>query len=319
MRTVVSFPPHTLARHTVGSYNRVWFYCALPMAGAGICLYGLRAVLILALTTVAAVVAEWMANKVMSRPATCGDMHAVLIGFLVGLTLSPAVPWWVAVVASMTAVVLGKMLFGGLGFFPFHPVLVGWVVAYLSWPELMTTYIAPAPGALWPAAETAELPLALVRIDPSEVYTYGFKALFFGVYPGPIGASSALAIIIGGAALWIRGYLKWEIMAGFLIALAATSQIYAFINPDLYAPFWWHLFVGSALMTAFFLAPEPTTSPVTCRGMFLFGLGAGIITYMVRVYGIHPDGAFYGVLIFNALTPLLDSFRSKPLGRMSLG
>lgn len=315
MKLVVSFSPHSLSRHTIGSFNLTWLLCALPAAVAGVVLYGLRAVLILALTTVTAMVTEKIAFKALGRQSNLKDLHAVLIGFFLGLTLSPATPWWTAIIAAVVAVALGKMIFGGLGFYPFSPVLVGWVVTYLSFPDLIATYIEPQPGVLWPALTKAATPLMAIKADPAEMYTYTFGTLFFGGYAGPIGASSALAILIGGLVLWARGYLKPHITLGFLVGLAAMSITYAAVNPDLYAPCWWQLLTGTALLTAFLLAPEPTTSPVTPWGMILFGLGAGITTYFIRVYNVHPDGAFYGVLVFNALTPILDRIKTAPFGR----
>ncbi len=318
MKLTVSFSPHALARHTISSYNTTWLIAAAPAAVAGIYFYGLRAAVILALTTLSALLTEALAKKIMNKPASLEDRHAALIGFLVGLTLSPAVPWWLALIAAATAVAMGKMFFGGLGFYPFHPVLVGWVVCYLSWPDLMGTYITPQPGAFWPGIDEAQLPLMLIKMDPSEVYTYGFWTLFLGAYPGPIGATSALAVIVGGLFLFIRGYLPPLIPVGMLLGVFITALIYSALDPDLYAPAWWHLFTGTLMLSAVLLAPEPTTSPMTTWGLFLFGLGAGLTTIMIRVYGPHPDGAFFGVLAFNALTPILDRIKPKPLGRISL-
>ncbi len=317
MRLVVSFSPHTLSRHTIGSYNLTWMACAAPAAVAGFVLYGFRAIVILALTTLTAMVTEAICFKIMGREVNLKDGHAALIGFFMGLTLSPATPWWVAMIASIVAITLGKMIFGGLGYYPFHPVLVGWVVCYLSFPDLMTAFIEPQPGRMWPELTEAATPLMLIKADPSEVYAYGFGELFFGNYPGPIGASSGLAILIGGLVLFARGYLKPHITVGFFIGLAVMAAVYTAVDPDLYPPWWWHLLTGYAMLTAFFLAPEPTTSPVTPWGMLLFGLGAGLTCFFIRTYGPHPDGAFYGVLVFNALTPILDRIKTTPFGRTS--
>lgn len=316
MRLTVSFSPHTLSRHTLGSYHLTWLACALPAALAGVILYGFRAVLILALTTITAVIAEELSFRVLGRDHDLRDGHAALVGFLFGLTLSPVTPFWVAIIGAVVAVVLGKMLFGGLGYYPFNPVLVGWVVCYMSFPDLMATYIEPAPGTAWPAAEEALTPIMAFQADPSELYTWSAGQLFMGGYAGPIGASSALALIIGGLVLLARGYLKPHITIGFLAGLVIMSLIYSGIDPDLYAPWWWQILVGQALLAAIFLAPEPTTSPVTPWGMLLFGLGAGLTCFFIRTYGSHPDGALYGVLFFNALTPILDRIKSAPFGRV---
>ena len=316
MKLVVSFSPHSLCRHTISSSNMTWILCGLPAALAGVYLYGVMALLTITLSILAAAVAEFVCFKILGKETNLHDNHAVLIGFFLGLTLSPATPWWVTVIAGFSAVVLGKMLFGGFGYFPFNSVIVGWVVCYLSFPELMTTYIEPQPGSLWPAINPAETPILLFRGDPSEVYAFAWYQLFLGNYPGPIGASSALAIIIGGLFLFARGYLKPGITIGYLVGLGGMAAIFHAIDPDIYAAWWWHLLVGQAMLAAFFLATEPTTSPVTNPGMLLFGLGAGMTAYFITAFGSPPDGALYGVLFFNAITPILDRLKPKPYGRV---
>jgi len=317
MKLVVSFPPHALASHTLRSFHLTWLLAGLPAAAAGVYLYGARALVVLALTTLTAVAVEALVQKLTGRQVTVGDGQAALIGFLLGLTLSPATPWWVALVAATVAVVMGKMIFGGLGFYPFHPVLVAWVVCYLSWPELVAASFEPQPGVWWPELTEAARPYLLIRQDPSEILAFGCWSRFLGGYPGPIGGSSGLAVVIGAVWLFFRGYLPPALPLAFLAAVGVTAHIYHLAEPDLFAPFWWHCLSGTLLLAALILAPEPTTSPVTTPALILFGLGAGLCTVIMRIHGVRPEAAFYGILIFNALTPILDRIRPKPFGQQT--
>ncbi len=316
MKMIVSFPPHDLAGHTLRSYNLTWLAAALPAAAAGVCFYGWGALFILVLTTLTAVVVEALVSRIGGMGKTIGDAHAALLGLLMGLTLSPTVPWWLAMIAAAVTVVLGKMLFGGNGFYPFHPVLVGWVVAYLSWPELMTAYVLPNPDSFGGELSEAVRPYLLIRQDPSEILAFEFWSRFTGgAYAGPIGASSGLAVLIGALWLFARGYLAPCIPLAILAAAGVTAELYHLANPDIFAPWWLHLTSGTVLLAACLLAPEPTTSPVTRPGMILFGLGIGLGLMIFRVHGTRPEAAFYAILIFNALTPILDRIRTRPYGR----
>ncbi len=313
MRLVVSFPPHAVCGQTVRCFNTDWLLAALPAALAGVYFYGLRAALVLAITTATAMVTEAICQKVAGDPVDLGDRHAALLGLLLGLTLSPFTPWWMAVIGAMAAVGVGKAIFGGVGFYPFHPVLVAYLVLYLSWPELLTGYAEPQPFTLWPEFNQVKSPLMLIKDDVAEIGNFEFWKLFTGNFAGPIG-TSAPALILGGLLLLKQGILKWRITLGMFLGLALMAVIYHAINPDQYPAWWWHVFAGSFGMTAVLLGPEPTTTPVTNWGMILFGLGAGLTCFFIRTYAPHPDGAFYGVMVFNAATPILDRIKPKALG-----
>lgn len=319
MKLVVSFPPHGQATHTLRCYHLTWLVAALVPALAGLCFYGTSALAVLVLTVLTSVLTEVVCDRIAGRATTVGDGHAALMGLLFGLTLSPAVPWWLAIVGSMVMIVMGKAMFGGLGFYAFHPVLVAWVVCYLSWPELMTTYVLPNPGDL-SGGEIKEAirPYLAIRQDPALIGTFEPLARFLGgSYAGPIGASSGLAVVIGGAFLFFRGYLPPAIPGAFLAAVAVTSQAYFLADPTC-GPWHFHLLSGTVLLAALLLAPEPTTSPVTVPGWVVFGLGIGLTTMIFRIHGTRPEAAFYAILIFNSLTPILDRIKPTPFGAASI-
>jgi len=317
MKLVVSLPPHALAKHSLRSYHLTWLGAMIPAAAAGLCFYGLKALLVLVLTTLTAIITEALVNKIISKPSTLGDAHAALLGLTLGLTLTPTIPWWAAVVAAGIMIVLAKSFYGGLAFYPFHPVLVAWVVAYISWPDLMSAYVLPQPGSFGGGEFTeAVRPYLLIRQDPSEILSFEFWSRFVGGgYGGPIGGSSGLAVLIGAAWLFIRGYLPPALPLAVLVGAGVSAELYHLANPEIFAPWWFHLTSGTLLLGAFLLAPEPTTSPMTGQGMVLFGLGIGLGTIIFRVHGTRPEAVFYAILIFNALTPILDRFRPKPFGQ----
>ncbi|UCH00981.1 MAG: RnfABCDGE type electron transport complex subunit D, partial [Deltaproteobacteria bacterium] len=158
-------------------------------------------------------------------------------------------------------------------------------------------------------------PLMAVKEDPSLFYSYDLLPLFLGYKPGPIGTVSGLAILIGGIFILTRGIIRWHIPISFLFGIALFSAILRSINPDVYPPVIFHLIGGGVLLGAFFLAPEPVTSPVTPMGMVLFGFLAGILTMIIRMWGADPDGTFYAILIMNAATPLFNYLKPRAYGR----
>ncbi len=306
---IVSMSPHIRGATTVERMMRTFLLCLVPASVVGIYLFGMRALLIMALSVVTAVASESLIEHLTHRPLTYRDCHAALIGLLLALILPPSVPWWIPVVGATVAIILGKMVFGGLGTYPFNPVLVAWVVLKLSWSERMSLFFAPH--------TTDELltPLMAVKEDPALFYSYDMLPLFLGQKPGPIGTVCGLAILIGAVFILAKGIIRWHIPLSFLFGIALFSAILRYINPDIYPPVIFHLIGGGALLGAFFLAPEPVTSPVTPMGMVLFGFLAGVTTMIIRMWGGYPDGTFYAILIMNAATPLFNNLKPRPYGR----
>jgi RnfABCDGE-type electron transport complex D subunit len=276
----------------------------------GIYLFGIRTLLIMILSMGSAVIVEVIIEKLTNKKPTCKDCHALLTGLLLALILPPSVPWWIPVVGGGVAVILGKMVFGGLGNYPFNPVLVAWVVLRLSWAERMNIFFEPH------TTNQILTPLMAIKEDPAMFYFYDLGPLFLGNKAGSIGTVCGLAVLIGGLFILFRGVIRWHIPLAFLFGVALFSGILRYINPDIYPPVVFHLISGGVLLGAFFLAPEPVTSPVTPTGMLLFGFLAGVLTMIIRMWGAYPDGTFYAILIMNAATPLFNYLRPKPFGRV---
>jgi RnfABCDGE-type electron transport complex D subunit len=281
----------------------------IPTSAVGVYLFGLKSLTIMIISMVTAVIVETAIERMTNQKPTYGDYHAILTGLLLALILPPSVPWWIPVTGATVAIILGKMVFGGLGNYPFNPVLVAWVVLKLSWMERLNLFFEPHSNS------EMLTPLMEMQEDPAAFYGYDLLPLFLGEKAGPIGAVCGLAILIGGIFILIRGIIRWHIPLSFLFGVAIFSAILRYIDADVYAPVIFHLISGGVLLGAFFVAPEPVTSPVTPRGMVLFGFLAGVTTMIIRMWGAYPDGTFFAILLMNAATPLFNYLKPKAYGR----
>ena len=306
---IVSMSPHIRGRTTVAGMMLTVMGGLAPTCLVGIYRFGLRALVVVALSVAAAVVVDSVIERLTNRELTYRDLHAALTGLTLALILPPTVPWWIPVTGAGVAIILGKMVFGGLGTYPFNPPLVAWVVLKLSWGERMSLFWEPH------TTEQALTPLMAVAEDPALFYTYDLLPLLLGDQAGPIGAVGGLALVIGGIFIIARGMIRWHIPLSFLAGVALFAGVLRVINPDVYPSVAFHLVTGGTLLGALFLAPEPVTSPVTPRGMVLFGLLCGALTMIIRMWGADPDGTFYAILIMNAATPLFNHLRPRAYGR----
>jgi len=305
----VSMSPHIRGGNTIERMMLTFIIGLIPTAIAGIYLFGTPSLVVMVLSVATAVIVESVIERFTGQSLTYRDYHAILIGLLLALILPPSVPWWIPVIGATVAIILGKMVFGGLGNYPFNPVVVAWVVLKLSWMERLDLFFEPHSNS------EMLTPLMELQEDPAAFYGYDLLPLFLGEKAGPIGTVCGLAILIGGIFILVRGIIRWHIPLSFLFGVAIFSAILRYIDPDVYPPVIFHLISGGVLLGAFFLAPEPVTSPVTPRGMLLFGFLAGVTTMIIRMWGAYPDGTFFAILIMNAATPLFNYLKPKGYGR----
>lgn len=318
----VSSSPHLLGGMTVRSMHLETIIALLPALITGVYYFGAPAIITVCIAVASAVVFEWISSAVAKQPNNLGDLHAVLMGLMLGLVLPPGAPWWLPIIGSALAVVMGKMIFGGRGAYPMNPVLIAWAALSISWPEQMTSFFAPLSGG-----EEATTFLMNLKDDIGLIMEPELGPLWKGATPGAIGATGSWALIIGGLYLVIRGIVPWQIPFGVLFGAALMALAAAYVDPKVievelegFGPHltvvWLHLGTGGLMIAAFFLAPEPVSSPITPWGMLLFGLGVGFMAVIVRFWGAMVDGVFYGVLLMNAATPLLDRIRPRVLGKV---
>ncbi len=261
--------------------------------------YALRTILV---CLIFAPLAEWVSEKIMKRPNTTNDFSAVVTGLLLALTLPPTLPPWIAAIGAIVSIVLGKAIFGGLGWNPFNPALVGRAVLVASWPLGMTTWIKPS--ASWRIsgllqAVTTATPLNIVKEKLVEEVLPTHLQMFLGNRAGSLGETSVVALLIGALYLLYRRQITWHIPLSYLVVVALSSFIFKL---DVL----FQLFAGGLILGAFFMATDYVTSPLTRKGQIIFGLLCGLITMLIRLKGGFPEGVCYSILIMNMLTPTID-------------
>jgi electron transport complex protein RnfD len=310
-KLVISSSPHIRGKETISKIMVQVFIALLPAAVAAVWFFGLAALEVMALCTAGCMAIEEIWNKCAKRPSTWKDGSAALTGLLLAMNLSSGAPWWICILGSIIAIVLGKQLFGGLGYNPFNPALVARVALLIGFPSLMTSWVVPNSGK-WFACDamTGATPLGA-----SGAAVASIPDLFTGNVGGCLGETSALALLIGGVFLLVRKLIKWQIPASFIGTVAILSGIVHHFNPELTPPALYHVLAGGLMIGAFFMATDMVTSPMTANGALIFGFGCGLITSVIRIWGGYPEGVSFSILFMNALTPLIDRYTiGKPFG-----
>ncbi len=319
--------------------------------------FRLHALILIATCVISSVVTEWLCNLIRKKPNSLDDFSAVVTGIILAFSLPPGFPVWAAVIGSVFAIAIGKMVFGGLGANIFNPAMVGRAFLTASFGMMMTTWTVPA--TINPAmpkisaentmdARTQATPLAwskeaikaekkardYAELTPqteesTEAYNKAkaeaekcikaaneqLKAMFTGSIGGCLGETSALALLIGGIYLLIRRTISFRIPLAVILSAFVFATIAYLINPEAYISPFTHLCSGGLFIGAFFIATDPVTAPLTRRGMWLFGIGVGSITMLIRIVGEYPEGVMYSVLLMNAVTPLIDRlYKRIPAG-----
>jgi electron transport complex protein RnfD len=309
--------PHIHSGETTDKVMRAVIYALLPAVAVAVYFFGLPALTVLLICTLGCVAAESLCQRLMGKPLTLGDGSAALTGILLALNLPPASPWWLALIGSVVAIGIGKQVYGGLGYNPFNPALVARVVLLISFPVQMTTWTAPSPlgsgiDAVTSATPLGEMKTAVMltgRIPAALQGPYG--DYFTGHMAGSLGEVSAAALLAGGLFLLCKRIITWHIPVSYLGTVVAVGGLFWLLDPARYPGPLFHLLTGGLLLGAFFMATDMVTSPITTRGMLLFGVGCGLITVLIRLFGGYPEGVSFAILLMNAVTPLIDRF-TKP-------
>jgi len=308
-RLVVSNSPHIRQGDAIPKVMFTVVLAMLPACLAGLWFFGLAALKVLLLCTASCVILEEGWNKLMKRASTWKDGSAILTGILLGMNLNAGVPWWVCILGGILAIILGKQLFGGLGYNPFNPALVARVGLLIGFPAIMTEWRVPQAGKMFVDGVSAATPLGM---DPGAA-TLG--SVFSGNIGGCLGETSAIALLIGGAILIAFKLIKWQVPLAFIGSVFAITGVAHLISPETTHSPLFHVLSGGLLLGAFFMATDMVTSPMTKKGALIFGLGCGIMTSAIRLWGSYPEGVSFSILFMNALTPLIDrSTISKPFG-----
>jgi electron transport complex protein RnfD len=340
---VISSAPHIKEADGVNKIMWTVVIALLPNTVYAVYIFGVNAAVLLTVSVVSAILSEFVFQKSMKRPVKIMDGSAVITGLLVAMNVPPHAPAWMAAIGSAFAIVIVKQLFGGIGFNIFNPALAGRAFMMASWPVYMTTSWHRFPTGNIIAERltsrgsipqevfdviTQATPLTALKESSRLTQEYNIsidnlldylissnilESLFIGNIGGCIGETSALLILLGGLFLMWRRVITWHIPVSFIGTVAAVSYFYyyfiGFSNPGFVVLV--HILSGGVFLGAFFMATDMVTSPVSVRGMVLFGIGCGLLTFTIRVLGGYPEGVSYSILLMNATVPLIDRF-TKP-------
>lgn len=304
----VSVPPHRHCGVTVRTRMTSLLLAMVPAAVMAASSYGASGLRVMALAMGTAVLAEAACDRLMERASEIGDLHALYVGLCFAFLLPPSAPWWLVTVGSASSIALGKMVFGGLGGSPFCAPLIGWAVCRLSWPAHMdidATMLAY--DLTYPLAQLKNFGLEAVMITDT-------RELILGRQLGGLGAVQMAGVIVGGLFLVLRRHISSIIPVGVVAGVAATAWVFHLTDPAAHPPAMFHLLTGSALFGAFFLATDGPSSPNRNIPMLLYGLLAGVLIVVIRVYGVYPDGVPFAILLANLFTPVFERIRPRPFG-----
>jgi electron transport complex protein RnfD len=311
--------PHILSGHSVDTIMFNVVLALLPTTVFAVYAFGLAALLTLTTALLSCLLTEHLICRLAGKSSTIGDWSVTITGLLYGLTLPPGLPLWMTAVGGVIAVGLGKALFGGLGFNPFNPALVGRAVLQAAFPVAMTSWVPgltpgrfsslPSSTLTLPFTEplydviTGATPLALWKFDHGLT---GAGDLAMGLTSGSTGETSSLLILLGGIYLVARNMMNWRIPIAIFAAVAAFSGILQLVDPQSYASPLFMLFSGGLMLGAVFMATDMVGSPMTSAGCFVYGALIGVLVVVIRVWGGMPEGVMYAILIGNALSPHID-------------
>ncbi|MCB9511098.1 MAG: RnfABCDGE type electron transport complex subunit D [Deferribacteres bacterium] len=293
----------------------------LPVAAFAIYAFGLAALLVLSVATFSCVLTEHLICRLTGKDTTVGDWSAAISGMLYGLTLPPGLPLWMVAFGGIIGIAVGKALFGGLGQNAFNPALVGRAITQAAFPVAITTWYPafaverfqslpsstlalPFMQPVWDAVTTAT-PLGTMKFEKQITATYD---LVMGFTSGSLGETSSLFILAGGFYLAARRMLNWRIPAAVLGTVAALSGIFHWIDPQEFAGPMFMLFSGGLMLGAVYMATDMVASPMTSKGVVLYGALIGVLIVVIRYWGGLPEGVMYAILVANAVSPHIDSW-----------
>ncbi len=319
---IVSVSPHVRGKETVGRIMWSVNLALLPAFIMSVYYFGPLAAYVTGLCILSSVLFEHIYQVSLKKKTTIGDGSAFLTGLLLGLNLPASVPFYIPVVGSIVAVIITKLLFGGLGYNVFNPALIGRAFLLISFPKLMTIWTEPTARFVALDAKTTATPLGILKEEGLHrlIEIFGDKSdlymnLLMGHRAGSLGETSVIALLIGAAFLFYRGYITWHVPIPFLATVGAMAWAFGgegglFTGDPLI-----HLLSGGLVLGAFFMATDYVTCPSIRKGQIIFGIGCGAITMMIRLKGAFPEGVMFAILLMNCFAPLIDrSVKSNMFG-----
>lgn len=300
---IVSAAPHVHTGSTISNIMRDVIIALVPAAFMSIVYFGLRAVLIIATAIIAAVLGEYLFERIVKRNNTISDLSAAVTGLLLALNMPPTVPLWMVAVGSLFAVVVVKQIFGGLGKNFMNPALGGRCFMLIAWAGAMTQFIEPFQAD----AVSCATQLAIIKESMNSTLPSMFDA-FIGRTAGCIGETSAAALILGFLYLLCRKIVSIRIPLAYILTFAVLTFFFGFNSSDMsMATFTlYQVLSGGLLLGAFFMATDYVTTPTTPKGRIIFGIGCGVLTFVIRRFGGYPEGVSFAIILMNLVTPIIE-------------
>ncbi|MDR3313422.1 MAG: RnfABCDGE type electron transport complex subunit D [Oscillospiraceae bacterium] len=312
-QVLVSTSPHIRGVRTTRGVMLDVCLALLPALAAAVWYFGLRALVVTAISIASCVLLEYLSRKIMKRPQTVGDLSAVVTGMLLAFNLPATLPLWMIPLGALVAIVVVKQMFGGLGQNFVNPAITARIVLMVSFAGEMTKWAPPLDGKLRWATDAVASATPLKVLSGGEMPTESLLDLFLGKHGGSLGETCALALLLGAAYLCIFKVIT-PLIPGFYIG---TVALFAFI----FGGFDWHFALaevlgGGLILGACFMATDYSTSPIHWKGKVVFAIGCGLLTGLIRFYGNMPEGVSFSILLMNLLVPLLENLTApKAFGK----
>ena len=295
--------PHIRRGVTTQGIMRDVIIALLPAALCSVIFFKVQAAMLILVTVVSCVAAEYAWCRLTKKENTLTDLSAVVTGLLLAFNLPPALPPWIAAIGGVFAIIIVKQLFGGLGHNFVNPALAARAFMVASWPVQMTAWQEPG----WDAVSTAT-PLAVMKSGEAAGQLPELWDMFLGNTGGCIGETSVLALLIGAVYLLVKRVISPELPLVFIGTVGFMTWMLGGSEGLFTGDFVYHIFAGGLILGAFFMATDYTTSPVTFRGRIVMGIGCGLLTSIIRLYGGYPEGVSYSILLMNLVVPIIDRY-----------
>jgi len=308
---IVDSAPHLHKGESTAKIMWVVVASLIPAGLAGVFIFGATALGVIVLAVTSALFTEVILDILTKRKITVLDGSAMITGILLAYNLPPKAPFWLPIIGSFVAISIGKHIFGGLGQNIFNPALVGRVFLMASWPKYMTTWLNPR----WQVDTiSSATPLAILKEGKLAEKISNIN-LFLGNRAGCIGEVCILALLLGALFLFWKGYISWHIPITYIATVGIFT--YVFSPGGFFRGEWlFHILSGGLILGAFFMATDYVTSPLTRKGQIVFGVGCGLLTAIIRLWGGYPEGVSYAILMMNAAVPIIDRYsKNRVYGR----
>lgn len=314
---VISGSPHVHQDLTVPKLMYGVVIAMIPAMLVSFYMFGLGAARVFLITILACLFFEYVIQRYLIKgPITINDGSALVTGVLLAFNVPSSVPAWMLIVGALVSVGMGKMSFGGLGKNPFNPALVGRVFMLISFPVEMTTWPKPIVSRGYFSFAgldekvmdtiTGPTPLAILQEEGAGAVSTNMN-LLLGQMSGSMGEISALALLIGGFYMLFKKIITWHIPVAYFGSAFVLAGILWLADPTMYADPLFHMVTGGMMLGVFYMATDYVSSPISAKGQIIFGVGAGVLTILIRVFGAYPEGVSFAILIMNAFTPLINS------------